>query len=184
MDELIDVFSPEGQPTGETILRSEAHRLGVYHATVHVWFYSKEGEILFQKRAATKDTFPEYWDVSVAGHISAGENPLDSAIREVQEEIGSFVTYLDLYLIGTHTASKTFGADIIDNELHYIYCCKLKEAPLSLNSEEVEEVQWIPIEKFLTKVRTKKSSFRVVPHSEEYFNLVYDQLTTIIRNNP
>ncbi|MEX0314176.1 MAG: hydrolase, partial [Allomuricauda sp.] len=71
MDELVDILDDNGNPTGRTCLKSEAHRKGLFHPTIHVWFYTSEGQILFQKRADNKDTFPSLWDVSVAGHIGA-----------------------------------------------------------------------------------------------------------------
>jgi hypothetical protein len=35
MDELIDILTPEGQPTGKTALKSEAHKHGWFHATLY-----------------------------------------------------------------------------------------------------------------------------------------------------
>ena len=72
-----------------TILeRSEAHEKGLWHRSAHIWVYNDKSEILLQLRSANKIIFPNRWDVSSAGHIGAGEIPLDSAIRELKEEIG------------------------------------------------------------------------------------------------
>ena len=88
MDELVDRLDEEGNYTGQTILKSDAHRQGIFHPTVHIWFYTNQGEILMQRRGEFKDTYPLLWDVSVAGHIGAGEDIYDAALREVKEEIG------------------------------------------------------------------------------------------------
>ncbi|CAK7336352.1 unnamed protein product [Dovyalis caffra] len=45
-------------------------------------------ELLLQRRADCKDSWPGQWDVSSAGHISAGDSSLVSAQRELQEELG------------------------------------------------------------------------------------------------
>jgi 8-oxo-dGTP pyrophosphatase MutT (NUDIX family) len=37
---------------------------------------------------AHEGNWPNLWDVSVAGHISAGEGPVEAALREAQEELG------------------------------------------------------------------------------------------------
>ena len=42
MDELIDVLDADGNYTGETILKSVAHKNGVFHPTVHIWFYTTD----------------------------------------------------------------------------------------------------------------------------------------------
>jgi len=61
-------------------LRSEVHRDGDYHRAVHVWIYSEStGELLLQRRADCKDSWPGKWDISSAGHISAGDSSLFSA---------------------------------------------------------------------------------------------------------
>ena len=88
MDELIDIVDKSGIPTGVSVPKSEIHSKGHLHNTAHIWLYNSEGEILLQQRAATKVICPLLWDVSVAGHIDAGETPEQGAIREAKEEIG------------------------------------------------------------------------------------------------
>jgi isopentenyl-diphosphate delta-isomerase len=73
MDELIDIITPEGKPTGKTALKSEAHKNGWFHATAHIWLFTADKKILLQKRSMTKKVFPGLWDISVAGHVGAGE---------------------------------------------------------------------------------------------------------------
>lgn len=60
--------------------RSEVHRDGDYHRAVHVCIYCEStGELLLQRRADCKDSWPGQWDISSAGHISAGDSSLSSA---------------------------------------------------------------------------------------------------------
>ena len=101
MDELIDILTPEGTLTGRRALKSEAHKNGWFHATVHIWLFTSDEKILLQKRALTKKVFPGLWDISVAGHIGAGEGVLASAKREIFEEIGLNIKEKDLIKIGT-----------------------------------------------------------------------------------
>ena len=88
MDEEVDILTDSGEYTGTTCLKSEAHKNGWCHPTVHVWLYTADGKVLLQQRGKHKKTFPLLWDVSVAGHVSAGEDILAAAKREVQEEVG------------------------------------------------------------------------------------------------
>ena len=101
MDELIDILTHDGKPTGKTALKSEAHKNGWFHATVHIWLFTKDEKIVLQKRALTKKVFPGLWDISVAGHIAAGEDILMAAKREVFEEIGLNIQKEALIKIGT-----------------------------------------------------------------------------------
>ena len=48
----------------------------------------KQRQILLQQRSHKKTIHPLLWDVSVAGHIDAGETFIEAALRETKEEIG------------------------------------------------------------------------------------------------
>ena len=54
MDEYIDIVTATGEPTGKTALKSEAHKNGWYHNTIHLWLYTKNDEILLQQRSHKK----------------------------------------------------------------------------------------------------------------------------------
>ena len=58
MDELIDILDDQGNLTGRNCLKSVAHKKGLYHATVHIWFYTPDGNILLQQRSASKKIYP------------------------------------------------------------------------------------------------------------------------------
>jgi isopentenyldiphosphate isomerase len=121
MDEYIDILNDTGEVSGKTCLKSEAHKKGLFHQSVHIWILDFDKNVLIQKRASNKDVFPNLWDVSVAGHISAGEQPEISAIREIEEEIGLSVAKDELKYLGTSKKKIVHKVDLIDNELHHIY---------------------------------------------------------------
>ena len=65
--------------------------MGIRHRTAHIWVVWNTGddaEVLMQKRAMNKDSFPGRYDTSSAEHIHAGDEPLESALRELEEELG------------------------------------------------------------------------------------------------
>jgi len=64
------------------------HKKGLLHREIHVWFYTPKGEIVFQKRASDKDTFPGLLDATVGGHVEIGDSYIKTAIKETQEETG------------------------------------------------------------------------------------------------
>ena len=89
--ELFDVIDSKGNPTGQIASREKAHAEGIPPRTAHIWIIrEKEGrvQILLQKRSQNKDSFPGKFDTSSAGHIQAGDEPLESALRELKEELG------------------------------------------------------------------------------------------------
>ncbi len=177
-DELIDILDKAGEPTGEIRLKSEAHTLGLYHASVHIWFYTLDGQILFQKRADDKDTFPGLWDVSVAGHIGTGESPEDSAIREIHEEIGLTVTKDDLEFIGIRLGEKIPAPDLFDNEFHYIYVSKLNTSveTFTLQEEEVSDVSLLGIGTVKSILKDSIRNKEYVPHDKAYYAFILTQI--------
>ena len=82
------LFSGEPTATGFSKARQLVHRDGDWHRAINVWMYTSRGELLLQRRAEGKDTFPGRWDVSVAGHITSGDSVLETALKEVEEELG------------------------------------------------------------------------------------------------
>ena len=111
-DELVDILDESGNRTGNSIMKSEAHRKGLFHPTVHVWFYTADGKILLQQRGRAKKSFPLLWDVSVAGHVGAGEDIETSALREIKEEIGLDVSKGDLEKIGIFRSVQKHHKDL------------------------------------------------------------------------
>ena len=160
--ELIDVLTPAGEFTGERKPKSEVHRHGDWHRSVHVWIVTSGGKILLQRRALQKENNPGLWDVSAAGHVSAGESVIDCAIREVQEELGLRIEGPELRHIATLAESSVLNdGKYIDNEIHEIFLVihDVDLSSLQLQADEVAEVVLIR--------PSDLASYRRVPHERE-----------------
>lgn len=86
-EEMFDVCDKQDRVIG-TAPRSRVHAEGLLHRAVHVFVFNSRGELLLQRRSATKDESPLKLTSSCSGHLSAGESYEEAAIREMQEEIG------------------------------------------------------------------------------------------------
>jgi isopentenyl-diphosphate delta-isomerase len=172
MDELLDILTPDGKATGKTALKSEAHKNGWFHATVHIWFFTLEKKILLQKRALTKKVFPGIWDISVAGHIGAGEAILEGAKREVLEEIGLKLTDKELIKIGTRIHQVKHDNGIQDNEHHHVFIAELK-VPLSELTMQQEEVAGLELWDLNVLKQTKNLENILLPRFHKYYVSVY-----------
>lgn len=88
-EELFDLLTADDQPLHQTKARSLVHRDGDWHCAIHIWvIHPVTGKLLVQQRSATKDSHPSCWDVSCAGHLSAGETSDQAAQAEIGEELG------------------------------------------------------------------------------------------------
>ena len=180
MDELIDILTPDGEPTGKTALKSEAHKNGWFHATVHIWLFTSDEKILLQKRALTKKVFPGIWDISVAGHIGAGEEIIEGAKREVFEEIGLQLKEKDFTKIGTRIHQVKHKNGIQDNEHHHVFIVELK-VPISSLTMQEEEVAGLELWDLTVLKNTKNLENVLLPEFHEYYVSVYDKIISHLK---
>jgi isopentenyldiphosphate isomerase len=135
--ELFDVCDADGRLLGITKPRGLVHRDGDWHRSVHIWVVLKEGpSVVLQRRALTKDTHPGKVDVSVAGHLRAGETVLD-AVCEAEEEIGLKVEVHELTRLGLRRRADV-GPQIVDREVQEIYCVTTARTLESLRPDPAE----------------------------------------------
>lgn len=174
MEEYVDILNEiTGEATGETISKKEAHKTGVWHGSVHIWIISEDKKkILLQRRCANKDLFPNMWDISVGGHISAGEDSLVSAKRELSEELGLNPEEFTFKYVDK-IKEKFEYKDILSNEFVTIYkiVSDVNIDSLVLQKEEVSEARWFTKD----ELNNLRDELKVIPHIEE-FNMIYNIL--------
>lgn len=167
--EYLDVCDEKGQPAGGIVSREKAHRDGIRHRTAHVWVIREvKGriQVLLQKRSANKESFPGMYDTSSAGHIPAGCEPLDSALRELREELGIEAVEGQLRYLGAicnRYEAQFRGKIFRDNEYCsvYLYREPLDAESLHLQAEEVERVDWFDLEQVLEEIEHSRERFCV-----------------------
>ncbi|MDO5971812.1 NUDIX domain-containing protein [Flavivirga aquimarina] len=183
MDEYIDIVTKEGKPTGKSELKTIIHQKGLYHNTAHIWFYTKNGEILLSQRAAKKTICPLMWDISVAGHVDTGETIKQAAVRETKEEIGLSISENDLKKIGVFECFQTYSHDIIDNEFHNTFICELKVtiSQLTPQEEEVEALKLVSFANFKELIKNiGNNGNHFIPSNKSYYELVLQKIQEIV----
>ena len=178
MSEWVDIWTKDGKPTGEKTLKSEAHARGYYHPTVHLWIYNSRKEVLLQKRAPQKKTFPGKWDVSVAGHISAGDTPEDTLIRESHEELGLIIKPGEAEFARVMQSDIQHSEQLIDREHHHIYFIHRNLVPdkLKLQTEEVSEVKWVGLNTLIESLTDEDAFPGLVPFEVGYLQFITDYI--------
>ena len=182
MQEYIDIWTEKGIPTGTNSLKNEAHIKGLFHPTVHIWFYTKSGCILLQQRSKHKETFPSFWDVSVAGHVLTGESSLDAAIREVKEEIGLDILESNLCQIDIRKNVNKHPNGIIDCEFQHVFLCELliDVNKLKIQEEEVDAIVLISLDKLNFYSENRNETFKLVPADYTYYSFIIEQVNKVI----
>lgn len=169
--EWLDVVDKNGEPTGEVVERSKAHREGIWHRTSHVWLVRKKNgriEVLVQKRSADKDAYPGCYDTSSAGHIPVGCSYEESAIRELKEELGVTAREEDLHLCGRRTVYHDevfYGQPFIDRQISNVYVIWFdREAEdFHIQEEELESVRWMELGECIRMVEEQTEKNCIAP---------------------
>jgi len=182
LEEFLDILTENGKPTTVVCSKDEAHQKGLFHATVHIWFYTKNGRVLLQKRGANKETFPNYWDVSVAGHVMAGETIEDGALREISEEIGLTIDASQLQKIDLRKSVNKHANGIIDCEFQNVFLCVLN-VPFSQLKKQDEEVDGLclkSLKEFDHFTIHRNEDFKLVPADYTYYTFIIDQISNVL----
>lgn len=164
-DELINICDEDNNLLEIRKMKSEAHRDGLWHRAAHIWIYNSNREILLQLRAKNKELYPCVWDCAAAGHVSLGEDPIVSGIREAKEEIGLLMKKEDLEFF------KVFKREVVfrqmnNKEFYYVYFYKYDGGiiNLKLQEEEVKKIQFFPLLEFEKGIKTHPENY-VAPGS-------------------
>lgn len=187
--EYFDIYTPDGSPTGETIERTIAHEKGILHAAVHIYIYRTKGdkcEILLQKRAADKDSFPSSWDTSCAGHVSAGDDFLTTAQRELSEELGIVAKSDEITFAFDQLVEKKnvfYGKDFIDREFNKVYLLNLDvpATSLSFQKEEISALKWMDSALLLQELKNNNREYCIMLSTyEKIFSLLHSSHTSAL----
>lgn len=153
-EEFLDIVDENGSPTGQVAARNIIHQQGLRHRTSHVWlvrFVNDTTEILLQKRSLEKDSFPGCYDISSAGHIPAGVDFKESALRELKEELGINGAEDELIHCGDRIIiwdDNFHGKPYHDRQYTKVFLMwkDMDEGDFSLQAEEVDSVLWMDFE--------------------------------------
>ena len=172
-EEFLEVYSPEGTKTGQKKSKSEIHRKGLFHSTVHVWIFTEEGNILIQKRSKKKELNPGVWDVSVAGHIKFNENIKKAAKRETLEETGININTEDLLKIGVYR-SINIHPTAIDKEFFHTYVLKIDKNSINLDfkNNEVDDLKFISIEEMESLIKEENNKIFIGKNRKYYSDVL------------
>ncbi len=172
-EEFLEVYSPEGTKTGQKKSKSEIHRKGLFHSTIHVWIFTEEGNILIQKRSKKKELNPGVWDVSVAGHIKFNENIKKAAKRETLEETGININTKDLLKIGVYR-SINIHPTAIDKEFFHTYILKIDKNSINLGfkNNEVDDLKFISIEEMESLIKEENNKIFIGKNRKYYSDVL------------
>ncbi|WP_339137590.1 MAG: NUDIX hydrolase YfcD [Candidatus Electrothrix sp. GW3-4] len=128
-EEIVQIVDEHNRELGALPRRLMREQCLIHRAS-YILVFNAAGELFVQKRTATKDVYPGYWDVAAGGVVLAGETYEQSAERELKEELG----------VGPVKLNFLFDQYYEDQENRVwgrIFTC-VHDGPFVLQAEEVE----------------------------------------------
>jgi isopentenyldiphosphate isomerase len=152
MEELLDVLDDNGIKTGVILPRSEVHKKGLWHRIIVVAIINEKNEILIQQRSHNKDKNPNMWDISVTGHLSAGQDSLTAATREISEEVsvslGYSVEVKDFRFMFSFRKEEKVSNNHLDRQYYDFFILRqegLNENNIKFQTSEVQAIKFVTI---------------------------------------
>lgn len=134
-EEIVAVVDEAGN-TLSKVPRSELtdqHRWKI----ISVWIENSHGEVLLQQRSLKKKLGPGMWTCAVEGTVEDDDSYLDTATREIEEEIG--LTDFSLIPANKILYRADFGSRLAQG---YRVNCDWPIEKFTPQPEEVEQLQW------------------------------------------
>lgn len=177
--EYLDIVDENNELTGKAEERNIIHEKGIWHREVAVWIMNEKGEMLLQKRAATKKQEPNKWAIC-AGHVDVRETVESAIIREMEEELGIKVSIDELEFLNTYKKQNELPNNIKNYNFQYMYFLKTnwKIEDYKIRVEELNEIKYIPFEEFENIVKNKDENvtFTKQPYMPEMIEILRKKL--------
>ncbi|OKP03848.1 NUDIX hydrolase YfcD [Xenorhabdus eapokensis] len=132
--EWIDIVNEDNEVIAQSS-RQQMRAQNLRHRATYIVVHDGMGKILVQHRTETKDFYPGKLDATAGGVVMAGENLLESARREAEEELGiagiPFAEHGIFYY--EEETCRIWGG---------LFSC-VSHGPFALQEEEVTAVYWL-----------------------------------------
>jgi isopentenyl-diphosphate delta-isomerase len=124
--------------------RRAIHEHRLLHRSVYILVFNTKGELLTQLRHRDKQTYPLYWDISVAGHVCAEDYHAgpDDDVDQVYRLTGERELAEELGITAPMRRLGHFGPTATHYEQIRLFGVQ-SDGPITIQEAEVEAVQWV-----------------------------------------
>lgn len=149
--------------------KMEAHQKGLLHRAFSVFVFNSNGELLLQKRAASKYHSGGLWTNTCCSHPRKGETALVAANRRLKEEMGMGCKLEKAF----HFIYKSaLDNELTEHELDHVFVGFTDDKPV-LNSDEAEDFKYISLERLTQEIKTNPDNYTIwlktcLPQVEQY----------------
>ncbi len=121
--------------------KMKVHEEGLLHRAFSIFIFNSKGEMLLQKRAATKYHSPGLWTNTCCSHLLPEKDMETCAHERLQFEMG-FDTNIQKSFVFNYLAP--FDNGLTENEIDHVYLGHYTDDPQP-HPDEVEDFKWIQL---------------------------------------
>ena len=161
MEEQVVLVSENDEILG-VMEKMQAHENGILHRAFSIFLFNNRGEMLLQKRAASKYHSPNQWTNAVCSHPRLDESYLEGAERRLQEELGVSCNLSEKF---SFIYKADVGQNLWEHELDFVFT-GIYNGDFTLNTEEVSEVRYIAMDELDKELKENPE------HFTEWFKII------------
>lgn len=144
------------------------------HRAFSIFIVNRSGQMLIQKRAAVKKTWPGFWSNACCSHPRKNESLKEAVHRRMAEELG-FTCPLD-HIFSFHYEA-TYNSEFGENEIDHVFVGQFDGEVLP-NHDEIEAWEFVAIDDLLRSVRNDPQQYT------PWFRKAIGRVVKYVRQNP
>jgi 8-oxo-dGTP diphosphatase len=161
--ELFDAVDRFGNKLGFDLVRGEQIPEGVYHKVVQIFTFNQDNQLLVTLRHPDK-IFGLLWEVT-AGSVIKGEDELQGAVRELEEETGIVINPQDLKILYTLIEEDSIWST-------YLVKTKVDDHQIRYQEGETIDHRWIDASTFLNYLNEGRFPYPMKLRMQEHWELL------------
>ena len=146
--------------------KMQAHREAKLHRAVSVFVFNSKGELLLQKRAATKYHSANLWTNTCCSHPKPTEDTLAAANRRLQEEMG---LRCEIKYAFNFTYLTAFENGLSEHEFDHVFFGFSDDMP-NPNPQEVAAYKYMSLQEIENQLKQNSQEFTA------WFKLIFDRV--------
>ncbi len=117
--------------------------VGILHRAFSVFLFNDAGELLLQRRGASKRLWPGYWSNSCCSHPRRGESMDIATRRRLRDELNVEASLEFVYKFAYQAG---YGEDGSENELCHVFLGRAPEE-VHPNAHEIDRIRFVSAHK-------------------------------------
>ena len=160
--EQVILVDTNDTPIG-TMEKLEAHEKGLLHRAFSILLFNPKGEILLQKRAATKYHSGSLWTNTCCSHPLPGESMEEAVHRKLFQEMG--IQHININFSYKFIYKTELGKGLMEHECDYVFIGHFDGVPVA-NPNEVEDWKYQDLPSLRNDVQENPENYT------EWFKLI------------